>query len=158
MGNNSQLRWWERYLASVTADYRRVYVGVYVALAGGLFGVVSWLLYVWSFAAEATLWTVREAAFATGPLGLVLVLFGFVSLLTADQPVVPWYVRRTKWTGFAGCLGGLTVFLYAYPSAWNVPGTDYSLIGVSLFGAGLGLMFLAGFVAIHERRTSPRLR
>lgn len=154
VGSGAPLGWWERYLDSIKGSYPRVYLGTYVALTGGLLGVVSWLLYFWSFASDATLWTVREAAFATGPLALALVLLGFVSLLTTAHRRLSPLVPAATWSGFVGCLGGLWVFVYAYPSAWNVPGTDYSLVGVSLFGVGIGLMFLAGVVAVGYRRST----
>lgn len=144
--------WYDGYFAALDeAGHRRVYLGAYAALSGGLFAVAGWLLYFWSEASDATLWTVREAAFASGALGLALVPLGAVLLLTADAGAGGSAVRRTTTAAVGCCLAGLATFVYAYPSEWNVTGFDYSLLGVTLFGVGLGGLFLAAGAAVGRR-------
>ncbi len=110
-----------------------VYAGFAVFFIGLGLGLVGLLLFALErgVLAGEVFW-VREIAFATGALGLPLVLVAVVVLLPADRRAT--YVALG---GLAITLGAIAFFVSVYPSNWNHGTPDYSLHGVTVYAVGL---------------------
>ncbi len=154
MGANNPVR--DRLLAL----YRRfvgeperesdVYFGFALFFGGIAFGILGLVLFLWS----ATLtsgtdfyWQVREIAIAVAMLGLPSFVLSFVVLLPVD--------RRARYASGAGvvvCIVAAIVFVWAYPSSWNVDGTDYATEGITVYAAGLAVLVASSGAGLVEQR------
>lgn len=154
MGANNPVR--DRLLAL----YRRfvgeperesdVYFGFALFFGGIAFGILGLVLFLWS----ATLtsgtdfyWQVREIAIAIAMLGLPSFVLSFVVLLPVD--------RRARYASGAGvvvCIVAAIVFVWAYPSSWNVDGTDYATEGITVYAAGLAVLVASSGAGLVEQR------
>jgi hypothetical protein len=154
MGANNPVR--DRLLAL----YRRfvgeperesdVYFGFALFFGGIAFGILGLVLFLWS----ATLtsgtdfyWQVREIAIAVAMLGLPSFVLSFVVLLPVD--------RRARYASGAGvlvCVVAAIVFVWAYPSSWNVDGTDYATEGITVYAAGLAVLVASSGAGLVEQR------
>lgn len=151
--NDFLLGCYDSYFGSLThAHPASVYGGFTAAMGGGTFAVVGWILYLWSeLSAGGTAWVVREAAIATASAGLPVVFFGLVTLLTADDLVEKPAISYAKYGGVVLCGLAVLLFVYAYPTAWNVSGFDYSLSGVTIYGLGIATLLVTTGSAVGCR-------
>ena len=122
-----------------------VYLGFGLFFAGvalGLGGLALFLVERGLF--DGRVWWIREVAFAAGAIGLPGLLLGTVVLLPVD--------RRALYAAAVGgvvCLGGVGVFVYAYPWRWNVTsGADYSAVGVAVYSLGFVAVVAAAAAAL----------
>lgn len=145
------LECYDNYLGSLeVADRQVVHLGFGLLMAGVMLLVVGWAIYLWSETAAATmmamtnapLYTLRKAAITAAGIGLPLVFTGGVTLLLADRRVSKGRLRKAEYAGVACCLVAVGLFLYSYPNAWNVTGTDYSLPAVTVYGIGLAMLMM----------------
>jgi hypothetical protein len=129
-----------------------VYLGFGLFCAGLALGLGGLALYLveQGAVAEDAFW-IREIAFSVGALGLPALLLGVVVLLPVD--------RRALYVGSAGAfvtLCALAVFVWAYPSDWNVArGPDHSATGVVVYAVGLVTVVAsagAALVSYHVER------
>jgi hypothetical protein len=127
-----------------------VYLGFALFFAGlglGLVGLALFAVERGVLAGEA-FW-LREIAFATGALGLPVVLSSVVVLLPADRRAA--YVALG---GLATTVAAIGFFVSVYPSNWNY-GADYSLQGVTVYAVGLVSLLAAtgsALVGYHIER------
>lgn len=135
------------------ADAAVVYVGTGATVGGLLLAVVGWALFAVSEGqppGSDAYWAYREAAVVVAGIATLTILVGGIRLAT----VVGRIRRRTLAAaalGTACCLASLAVFVTAYPMAWNVPGPDRSLLGVSLYGVGVVALGFAVALAVRGR-------
>lgn len=121
-----------------------IYLGFALFFGGiglGLIGLVLFAIERGVVAAD--LFWLRELAFATGALGLPVVLVSVVVLLPADRRAT--YVAGI---GFVITLGAIAFFISVYPSNWNHGTPDYSLQGVTVYAIGLITVLAATAAAL----------
>jgi hypothetical protein len=116
-----------------------VYVGFSGVMGGMVLSLTGWIAYLWAEFGNVSwemLWSVRELAFGSVGLGVPLMLVGVIAGLMGVRNL-----GRVAHAGSIMCLAGLVVFGFAYPTQWNVVGaTDYSALGMTIYGLGLGLV------------------
>lgn len=131
---NVLFEWYERYIGS-PEDESDVYVGFALFFGGIALGVLGVLLFLWSATvSEASFeYVLREIAAASGATGLPVLLLGVTVLLPVR--------RRSMYAALVGtvvCLGGIGLFVSAYPESWNVAAArDMSAEVVALYTVGL---------------------
>lgn len=124
---------YRRYIGEPKST-REVYGGFGLFFGGILLivaGVTVFLFSVVGPVPEANIWQYREIAITLASAGIPVFLFSFLILLPVD--------RRALLVASIGgiiCLGGVGVFLFAYPYHWDVPGEDYSALGVLTYSVG----------------------
>jgi uncharacterized membrane protein len=120
-----------------------VLAGAGLSMAGLAVSIAGWTLYVYNETlthGTAQFWTIRELSVGIAGLGVPVFMIGVIVLLLGNS-------RTTAFSllGFVACLAAIVLFVTTYPDAWSVPGLDYSVAGVTLYGVGLlGLTFAAG--------------
>lgn len=116
-----------------------VYAGFGGVMGGMMLSFAGWGAYLWAEfggVSGQTLWQVRELAFGSVGLGVPLLLVGVIAGLMSVRDV-----GRVAIAGAVLCLVALGLFGVAYPTQWNVMGTtDYSALGMTVYGLGLGLV------------------
>lgn len=138
--SNMLLRCYRDYVADLgPVTERDVYAGFAGVMGGLVLSVVGWLTYLYveyGGVSRDVVWTVRELAFGSAGVGVPLLLLGTIAgLMGVDD------LGRSAVAGSILCLAGLALFAVTYPGQWNVlAGTDYSAIGVTCYGLGLGLL------------------
>jgi hypothetical protein len=137
---NMILRCYRDYVADLgPVTETDVYAGFAGVMGGLMLSVVGWLIYLWvefGGLSRDLLWTVREVAFGSAGVGVPLLLLGSIAGLMGLRDV-----GRGAVAGGVLCLAALATFAVTYPDQWNViAGTDYSAVGVTLYGAGLALL------------------
>lgn len=154
--SNPLLDWYRQYFGSLQSTRRRrIYTGFATLITGVALTVLGWVAFAVteSIAGLPAGPLARQLAVLLAGAGLPTALVGAVSLFMADTQVRGPTVTRTARVGYLGCLAALGVFLWAYPARWNVAGfPDYSLVGVTLYGLGLGTNLLATGSAVSCRR------
>ena len=149
---NRLLALYRRFLGEPEREVE-VYAGFALFFGGIALAAIGLLLYLWSAAVEANssfFWQLREIAIVLAMLGLPAFVLSVVVLLPVD--------RRAIQAGAVGggiCLVALVVFVYAYPSHWNVAGTDYSAQGIAVYAGGLAVLVAstgAALVGYHLER------
>jgi hypothetical protein len=131
---NVLFEWYERYIGS-PEDETDVYVGFALFFGGIALGVLGVVLFLWSATvSEASFeYVLREIAAASGATGLPVLLLGVTVLLPVR--------RRSMYAALVGtvvCLGGIGLFVSAYPANWNVAAArDMSAEVVALYTVGL---------------------
>lgn len=109
-----------------------VYLGFALFFGGLGLGLVGLMLFaVERGVLSGEVFWLREVAFATGALGLPVVLVSIVVLLPADRRAL--YVALG---GLAITVAAIAFFVSVYPNDWNY-GADYSLRGVTVYAVGL---------------------
>jgi len=127
-----------------------VYFGFALFFGGIAFGVLGLALFLWSATLTAGTefyWQVREIAILLAMLGLPSFILSFVVLLPVD--------RRARYASAAGvaiCIVAAVLFLWAYPSQWNVAGTDYTTEGITTYAAGLAVLVASSGAGLVEQR------
>lgn len=130
-----------------------IYLGAGLVVAGSVLSVVAWALFAVSEGQPHTsgpYWAYREAAVVTAGLGAVGLLVGGVRLATAVGSIHRAVVASTV-VGIVLSFLAVGVFVASYPGAWNVAGTDYSLPGVTAYGAGIACLAGAFAAAVRSR-------
>lgn len=144
----------ERVLRGLrSAEPAVVYLGAGVVVGGALLAVVAWALFAVSEGqphGTGVYWAYREAAVVVAGLAAMSLLAGGVRLATAVGPVRRGIAAATL-VGLVLCLVSVGLFVVAYPGEWNVTGTDYSLVGVSIYGLGLACLGASLGAAVHAR-------
>jgi hypothetical protein len=138
--DNMLLRCYRDYVAELgPVTETDVYAGFAGVMGGLMLSVVGWLTYLWiefGSSSREALWTVRELAFGTAGVGVPMLLVGSIAGLMGLRDL-----GRSAIAGSVMCAAGLVLFGVTYPGRWNViGGTDYSAIGVTLYGLGLALL------------------
>lgn len=155
-GDDSQvLSFYRRYIGEPGRPVD-VYAGFALFFGGIALASVGLLLFLWSatLPSDATrFWQLREIAITLAAVGLPAFVLSVVVLLPVS--------RRVEFLAGAGatvCLVAIGVFIWAYPSQWNVTRpADYSAQGISIYAGGLaGLVAATGsaLVAHHIERRS----
>lgn len=131
---------YQRYVADLDpVTPNDVYAGFGGTMGGLMLGVTGWMVYLWTemgSVAWRTFWIAREIALGSAGVGVVLLVGGAIVGLMGLRDV-----GRSAVLGAILCLAGLVVFGATYPQQWNVvSGMDYSPIGVTLYGFGLGML------------------
>ena len=127
-----------------------VYLGFALFFGGIAFGVLGLALFLWSATLTAGTefyWQVRGVAILLAMLGLPSFILSFVVLLPVD--------RRARYASAAGvaiCVVAAVLFLWAYPSRWNVAGTDYTTEGITTYAAGLAVLVASSGAGLVEQR------
>lgn len=131
-----------------------IYLGFGAFFAGLAMGIGGLLLFLaeGAFVAGEAFW-LKEVAFAVGAFGLPTLLLGVVVLLPVDERALYLGVGGTVVT-----LAAIGLFVWAYPSNWNVdPVADYSGMGVAVYAVGLVAVVAASgtaLVSYHVERAS----
>jgi hypothetical protein len=154
MGANNSVQ--ERLLAF----YRRfvgeperesdVYFGFVLFFGGIAFGILGLALFLWSETLTEGVdfyWQVREIAILLAMLGLPSFILSFVILLPVDRRA-----RYASGAGVAICVVAAVVFVWAYPSRWNVVGTDYTTEGITTYAVGLAVLVASSGGGLVEQR------
>ncbi|MFB6113967.1 MAG: permease [Halodesulfurarchaeum sp.] len=137
-------------------NVRTMYAGFGLFFAGialSVAGVVVFLSSVTVPQSGMFVWQLREIAITLTATGFPVFLFSFLVLLPVD--------RRAFLAAIAGgviCLGAVALFTYAYPYHWNVPGQDYSAMGVLTYAIGgvvLAASTGAALVTNYIQRSGP---
>ena len=145
--------WYSRHVGEPdnTID---IYLGFGAFFAGLAMGIGGLLLFLaeGAFVPGEAFW-LKEVSFAVGAFGLPTLLLGVVVLLPVD--------RRALYLGAAGTvvtLAAIGLFVWAYPSNWNVDRVaDYSGTGVAVYAVGLVSVVAASgtaLVSYHVERAS----
>lgn len=128
-----------------------VYVGFGLFFAGLGLALVGVLVYIYSATlrpSSMSMYTVREISGIAGAVGLPVLLFGVVVLLPVDKRML--YVAGL---GTLVCVAATGVFVWSYPSNWNVVGrVDYSAQGVGIYSLGIVLVIAATGAALVAHR------
>lgn len=146
---------YRRYLGK-PAGKTDVYLGFALFFGGLAIGVFGLVLYLASgqFPPEHSLyWQLRELAIVMAFVGLPAFVLSIVVLLPVDQRAVYAGVVGAAISGVA-----VAVFVTTYPQAWNVPGRDFSPLGLSIYSGGLIVLIAASgaaLVAYHLERRHP---
>lgn len=133
-----------------------VFVGFALFFGGIAVGVIGLLLFLASVTApdgSALFWQLREVALVLAAVGLPALLLSIVVLLPVSSRAA-----YASLGGVALCLAATGIFVAAYPQAWNVPGTDYSPHGITVYAGGLTVLVAstgAALVAHHLERARP---
>lgn len=131
---NVLFEWYERYIGD-PEDESDVYVGFGLFFGGIALGVVGILLFLWSAAITDVgfEYVLREIAASSAAIGLPVLLLGVTVLLPVR--------RRSMYAALVGtlvCVGGIALFVSAYPVNWNVPAArDMSAEVVAVYAVGL---------------------
>lgn len=116
-------------------------VGFGAAGGGALLSLAGCVAYAWTVfggVERYVYWALRELAFGSVALGLVLVLAGVLTAVGGVQKA-GWMVGL----GVSLCLVAIGIFAYGYPTDWNViTPPDYSTIGAPVYALGLGLLLV----------------
>jgi hypothetical protein len=138
--DNMLLRCYRDYVADLgPVTENDVYAGFGGVMGGIVLSVVGWLTYLsieFGGVSRDVIRTIRELAFGSAGVGVPLPLVGTsAGLMGVDD------LGRSAVVGGVLCLAGLALFAVTHPGQWNViAGTDYSAIGVTCYGLGLGLL------------------
>lgn len=114
-------------LRTVYGGFGLFFAGITLSVAGVLVFLVSTTMPE----SGSFVWQLREIASTLVAIGFPVFLFSFLVLLPVDP-------RAVYGAGVGGviCLGAVGLFVYAYPYHWNVPGQDYSPLGVVIYAIG----------------------
>jgi hypothetical protein len=129
-----------------------VYLGFALFFGGITFGLLGLVIFLGSSIASIEqgtdfFWQTREIAIVLAMLGLPSFILSFVVLLPVDQRA-----RYASGFGVAICLLAAAVFVWAYPSTWNVDGTDYSREGITIYAAGLAVLVASSGAGLVGQR------
>jgi hypothetical protein len=129
-----------------------VYLGFALFFGGITFGLLGLALFLGSSTASIEqgsdfFWQIREIAIVLAMLGLPSFVLSFVVLLPVDRRA-----RYASGFGVAVCVVAVAVFVWAYPSTWNVPGTDYSREGITIYAAGLAVLVASSGAGLVGQR------
>lgn len=133
-----------------------VFVGFTLFFGGIVIGVLGLVLFLSSVAVtaqDALFWPLREVSIVFAIVGLPGLLLGIIVLLPVSS--------KAEYIGLGGagiCLIATAIFVATYPQAWNVTGTDYSPVGISVYAVGLAVLVAstgAALVAHHLDRARP---
>ncbi len=128
-----------------------VYAGFglfFVGLGLGLVGVAVFLYSATLPPNSESMYAVRQVASVAAALGLPALLLGVVVLLPVDLRML--YLGAG---GGAVCLAAISLFVWAYPHAWNVTNPpDYSAEGVAVYSLGLVAVIGATGAALVAHR------
>lgn len=128
-----------------------VFVGFGLFFGGIALGALGLVVFLASVVADAALfWHLREVAIVLAVVGLPGLLLSVVILL----PVATRAVYASL-GGVTFCIVATGIFVATYPQAWNVAGTDYSPLGITVYAAGLTVLLGstgAALVAHHLER------
>lgn len=136
-----------------SAEPAVVYLGAGLVVGGTLLAVVAWALFAVGEGqphGTGPYWAYREAAVVVAGLAAASLLAGGVRLATAVGTVRP-AVAGAALAGIFLCLVAVGAFVATYPSEWNVSGTDYSLVGVTVYALGLACLGGSLGAAVHAR-------
>lgn len=123
---------YERYVGDPDAE-TDVYVGFALFFGGLALGAAGILVFLLSGTVEGmTVYAYREVASVATAASLPVIMLGVVVLLPGNRRVTAAAV-----VGSLVCAGAIGLFVWSYPQAWNVSGTDYSLQGVAIYAVGL---------------------
>lgn len=157
--NGQLMSLYRRYLGEPSA-VSDVYLGFALFFGGLTIGIIGLLLFLLSSGIGPTstgYWQLRELAISAALLGMPAFVLSIVVLLPVDV--------RAVYVGAAGgvvCLIAIGVFVASYPQSWNVPGRDYSPIGVTVYAGGVAVLVAstgAALVAYHlDRRSGGTVR
>lgn len=115
-----------------------VYVGFGLFFGGIALAAVGLVVFLWSSTLEpgGAYWSLRQVAIVLAISGLPSFMLSVVVLLPVDRRIVGVATAGTLF-----CLAAVAVFVWSYPSNWNVARPkDYSALGVTLYGAGLAIL------------------
>lgn len=150
-------RLYRRYIGE-PESLRTVYGGFgmfFAGLALSIAGVVVFIGSAYVPESGEFVWQLREIAIVLVALGFPVFLFSFLILLPVDQRAI-----YSAAVGGVICLGAIALFVVAYPHQWNVPGQDYSALGVLTYSLGGVILAAATGSAlvtnyIQQVRTEP---
>lgn len=137
---------------------RSVYAGFGLFFGGIGLAIVGVAVFLWSVLAPnpgLEIWQLREIAVTLTSVAFPVFLFSIVVLLPVKRQVI-----SAGALGGVICLGGVAVFVWAYPYQWNVAGQDYSATGVLVYSIGAvmlaaatGASLVANYIA--QAQTPP---
>jgi hypothetical protein len=132
MPDNVLFTLYRRYVGDPDAE-TDVYVGFALFFGGVALGAVGIVVFLLSGTVSGmTVYEYREVASVAAAASLPVILLGVVVLLPGNRRVT-----AAALVGSLVCAGAIGLFVWAYPNAWNVNGTDYSLQGVAIYAVGL---------------------
>ena len=140
---------YRRYLGE-PVEKTDVFIGFGLFFGGLTFGVVGLVMFLASGTVspgDIFRWQLREIAIVSAFLGLP----GFVLSIVVLLPVAKRAVHASI-GGTIVCGSAVAVFIATYPQAWNVPGRDYSPLGIAVYAVGLAILVAstgAALVAHH---------
>lgn len=139
--NNVLVRWYRRYIGPGTPGEA---IGYWVFVVGAILGVVGIVVFLYSTTIELNggqPFDEREIAVVLSSIGLMMLLLGVVIRLPSNQRVT-----LIALLGAIITLAATVAFIWAYPSFWNVPGTDYSAEIIAVYTVGIGLIVLSAVI------------
>jgi len=152
MDDGRLIELYRRFLGD-PAEKSDVYLGFSLFFGGltvGVIGLVGFLSSGYFGPETSMFWQLREIAIGLAFVGLPSFILSIVVLLpTTDR------VRYASLGGSGICLLAIAIFVWSYPQAWNVPGRDFSPLGVSVYSVGLSILVAssgAALVAHHIDR------